>query len=74
MKPEQIQSLSDDLKHALEHSINVMNERDFYLRIIKQAILSHGGELRIDSALGEQAKQETRNVEFCSGGARFISI
>jgi hypothetical protein len=48
-------------------------DAQFYLRVLAQAVLSHGGELRVGPSLAEEAwaKLQTHRLEFCDGGVRF---
>jgi hypothetical protein len=67
MTTEQIDSLADGLKRAMDEARQITEERDFYLRILKQIALQNGGEMKVDPSLGEAAQKEKRTLFFGGG-------
>jgi hypothetical protein len=72
MTIERIAQLKKDLDTALADALNQAETLQFYARVLRQAVLTHGGELRVDPSLSDQARQDTRALEFNGGGVRLI--
>lgn len=73
MTEYEIHRLTEDVSEALNNTRDLIRERDFYLRVLKQAVLTNNGELVIDIFLADKAKNETRKLEFYDGGVRFMN-
>jgi hypothetical protein len=56
MRAEQIQKLKKDVVVALEESERISERNDFLIRVVKQAVLSNGGEVIVTPELAEAAK------------------
>lgn len=74
MTAEQIEGLVSELRMALQDAEEVFRENKFLKRILKQAVLTHGGKLRIDPLLARAAEEEKRVLECCQGGIRLIEV
>lgn len=72
MNAENVRNLATEVYDSLTQLESVMRERDFYIRVLKQAVLSHNGELVIDPTLGMDAYNDTRILECNNGGVRLI--
>ena len=70
MNAKQVIDLGKEVTRALAEAVAVAQERDMLRRVLKQAVLTHGGELRIDTALADAAKNDKRTLEIGGGGAR----
>ena len=55
MRAEQIQKLKKDVVVALEESERISERNDFLIRVVKQAVLSNGGEVIVTPELAEAA-------------------
>lgn len=67
MRVEQIQKLKKDVMDALEQAERISERNDFLIRVVKQAVMSNGGEVIVTSELAEAAKEDTRPLEFGGG-------
>lgn len=72
MDAREIQQLAEDVKCALNGALAIKNNQEFMHRVMVQAVLTAGGELRVDPALADQAKTERRKLEFGAGGVRLV--
>ena len=72
MTPEYIDRLSSKVKTALSQMTELQAERDFLLRVIKQAVLTHGGTLKVDVAHAEAAKRDDGALIFGAGEVRLL--
>lgn len=70
MNAEQVIDLGKEVTRALAEVVAVAQERDMLRRVLKLAVLTHGGELRIDTALADAAKNDKRTLEIGGGGVR----
>lgn len=70
MNAEQINKLGKEVTRALAEAVAVAQERDMLRRVLRQAVLTHGGELKIDIALADAAKNDKRALEISGGGVR----
>lgn len=50
---------------------NLARSHNLMVRLWKQALLTAGGEVKIDPQLADAAKADERNILFGSGGVRF---
>lgn len=60
------------LKRLVTDAQNSIEELTFLKRILKQAILTHGGKLPIDPQFSEQAKNDKRELCIGNGGVEFV--
>ena len=67
MRVEQIQKLKKDIVAALEEAEKISARNDFLIRVVKQAVMSNGGEVIVTPELAEAAKEEQRPLEFGGG-------
>ena len=74
MNADQIDDLGADVSHALAQLADVMRERDFLRRVLRQAVLTHGGELRIDVTLADAATADRRALAFGGGCVTLITL
>ena len=72
MNIDEIDILTESVREALQEAADTQNTLHFLNRILTQAVLTHGGELRVDPSLSEQAKAEKRRLEFGDGGVRLV--
>lgn len=72
MTSNEITDLKRDFDSALTSAANAVRTLEFYTRVLKQAVLTHGGELRVDPSLSGEADRDTRTLEFGAGGVRLI--
>ena len=72
MDSTQIKELCAQVERALNDAAASRQRVEFLSRVLTQAVLTHGGELRVDPALAETARAETRLLEFGSGGVRLV--
>lgn len=70
MNVDQVIDLGKEVSRALAEVAAVAQERDMLRRVLKQAVLTHGGELRIDTSLADEAKNDKRMLEIGGGGVR----
>jgi len=56
MDEEQINALAADLTRCLQWANEVNSERRLLLRVLAQAVLTHGGTLTVDPSLSRQAE------------------
>ena len=71
MRTEQIQKLKKDVVAALEEAEQISARNDFLIRVVKQAVLSNGGEVIVTPELEEAAKEERRPLKFGGGKITF---
>lgn len=67
MTSEQIEDLTKEVTFTLSNANAISDDNAFLRRILKQAILTHGGELKIDINLADAAKNDKRQFVFGSG-------
>jgi hypothetical protein len=72
MTTDEVKDLGTEVTLALRHLTEVMQERDLLRRVLKQAILTHGGDLRVDPELYEAATSDKRSMDMSAGGVRLI--
>lgn len=68
MDTQRINDLADELKEVLAGAGRIAEERDLLKRVLKQAVLTHGGKLLVGVEFAELAKNEKRQL-FMGGGA-----
>ena len=72
METNEINTLMENVRAALQGAANAENTANFLHRVLVQAVLTHGGELPVDPSLADQAKADTRRLEFGGGGVRLV--
>lgn len=66
MSHNDIDELISDVSLALRQVQSLVIERDFLERVLKQAVLTHGGVLKVDPELYEAAKNDPRELNYGS--------
>jgi len=74
MTEEFIKALHDDLDEVLNASAEALCRANFYEMVLRQAVLTHGGELRVDPSLMEAANADRRALVFGQGGVRLVDL
>jgi len=69
---EEIDAFCDAAKSVFESAQDAIEIYEFYTRMLKQAVLTHGGKLRIDPALADLAKNEKRRLAFGNGSVELL--
>lgn len=72
MTPQKIDALTEEVKAALNYTSDLAAEVQFLRRVLRQAGMTHRGELRVDPAFGPAAVVSTAELEICAGGVRLI--
>lgn len=67
MDPEYIKNLTDEVKTVLTVTESMARELQMLKRVLKQAVLTHGGELVVDVLLADAAENEKRQLFIGSG-------
>ena len=56
----------------IEDAAMARAELEFIKRVMRQAVMTHGGELKVDPAMADQAKSDTRPLEYGGGAVRLV--
>ena len=72
MSSDEIKDLAKQVGDALLELQHTQEALEFYMRVLRQAVLTHGGELRVDPAFSKEASSCKLGLEICSGGVRLL--
>lgn len=67
MKLEDAEKGIEFLRNLTNDCLAQQNQLKFLTRILKQIILTNGGEVNVDIYLGEDAQKETRQIYIGTG-------
>ena len=72
MNGDDIRQIAQDVSNALEAAESAMRELRLLRRVITQACLTHGGEIKVDPGLANEAMTTRKVLEIGGGGIRLI--
>ena len=68
---ERSERVLGEIRELVYRAQSVQGELQFLQRVLRQAIMTHGGRLPVDPALAGAAKKDTRPLLFECGGITF---
>lgn len=67
-----IDELISDVKRELEKVKSLRSRVDFLERVLKQAVMTHNGELYVDPKLGQAASSSDKILDISGSGVRLM--
>lgn len=64
MTDDEVLAIAEEIRGIMERFVQVMHERAFLRRVLRQLVLQHGGELHVDTSFALAAINDNRTLLF----------